>query len=180
MRLFVAVFPPPEAVDHLAAVVDSLAVSRARARVTPTERWHLTLAFLGEVPDESAGPAEQAVSAVDGAVGELWIRGGGKFGHGRSAVLWAGVEGDVEGLTRLGRTVRRELRARRLHPDDKRFTPHLTVARPGDRMTHADLATDLAALRDYTGPAWPVTELVLVRSHLGPHPTYAPLARHPL
>ncbi|GAA1362123.1 RNA 2',3'-cyclic phosphodiesterase [Catellatospora chokoriensis] len=180
MRLFVAVFPPPDAVDHLAAVVDSLAVGRARARVTPSERWHLTLAFLGEVPDESAGPAALAVSAVEGPVGELRIRGGGKFGHGRSTVLWAGVEGDVEGLTRVGRAVRRELRARRLHPDDKRFAPHLTVARPGDRISHPDLTADLATLRDYTGPAWPVTELVLVRSMLGPNPSYTPLAHHPV
>ncbi|WP_203695676.1 RNA 2',3'-cyclic phosphodiesterase [Catellatospora coxensis] len=180
MRLFVAVFPPPGAVGHLAAVVDSLAVSRARARVTPTERWHLTLAFLGEVPDESVGPATLALSAVDGPVGELRIRGGGRFGHGRSTVLWAGVEGDVDSLTRVGRAVRRELRARRLHPDDKRFAPHLTIARPGDRIGHSELAGDLATLHDYTGPAWPVTELVLVRSLLGPHPSYTPLAHHPL
>ncbi|WP_144123042.1 RNA 2',3'-cyclic phosphodiesterase [Catellatospora sichuanensis] len=180
MRLFVAVFPPPEAVDHLATVVQGLAVGLARARVTPTERWHLTLAFLGEVPDESAGSAALAVSAVEGSVGDLRIRGGGKFGHGRSTVLWAGVEGDVEGLTRVGRAVRRELRAHRLHPDDKRFAPHLTVARPGDRIGHADLTADLAVLRDYTGPTWPVTELVLVRSMLGPNPSYTPLAHHPL
>lgn len=180
MRLFVAVFPPPDAVDHLAAVVEGLAVGRARARVTATQRWHLTLAFLGEVPDDAVGPAAVALSAVDGPVGELRIRGGGKFGHGRSTVLWAGIEGDVDGLTRVGRAVRRELRARRLRPDDKRFAPHLTIARPGDRVSHTDLAGDLATLSAYTGPAWPVTELVLVRSHLGPDPHYDPVAHHPL
>jgi 2'-5' RNA ligase len=180
MRLFVAVFPPPPAVAHLAAVVDGLAVGRARARVGATDRWHLTLAFLGDVPDESATTAAVALSGVEGTVGELRIRGGGKFGHGRSTVLWAGVEGDVAGLTRIGRAVRRELRAHRLHPDDKRFAPHLTIARPGDRIARAELTSDLATLRDYTGPRWPVTELVLVRSRLGPDPSYTVLAHHPL
>ncbi|MEV4411181.1 RNA 2',3'-cyclic phosphodiesterase [Catellatospora sp. NPDC049609] len=180
MRLFVAVFPPPVAVDHLATVVQGLAVGRAGARVGATDRWHLTLAFLGEVPDESATAATLAVSAVDGPVGELCFRGGGKFGHGRSTVLWAGVDGDLAGLTRVTRAVRRELRARRLHPDDKRFTPHLTIARPGDRVPRPALAADIETLRQYAGPAWPVAELVLVRSELGPHPRYTPLSHHPL
>jgi 2'-5' RNA ligase len=180
MRLFAAVFPPPEAVDHLASVVRGLAVGRAGARVGAADRWHLTLAFLGEVPEESTGAAALALSSVDGPVGDLRFQGGGKFGHGRSAVLWAGVAGDVDGLARVTRTLRRELRARRLHPDDKRFNPHLTIARPGDRIPRADLAADIEALHRYEGPPWPVTELVLVQSHLGPHPSYTPLAHHPL
>ena len=180
MRLFAAVFPPPEAVDHLAAVVRGLAVGRAGARVGATDRWHLTLAFLGDVPEESMGAAALALSAVDGPVGDLRFQGGGKFGHGRSTVLWAGVAGDVDGLARVTRALRRELRARRLHPDDKRFNPHLTIARPGDRIPRADLAADIETLRDYAGPAWPVTELVLVSSQLGPSPVYTPQARPPL
>ncbi len=180
MRLFVAVFPPPDAVDHLAAVVGGLAVGRAGARVTATDRWHLTLAFLGEVPEESAGAAALALSAVDGPVGDLCFRGGGKFGHSRSTVLWAGVSGDVDGLARVTRTLRRELRARRLHPDDKHFNPHLTIARPGDRIPRPDLTADIETLRGYAGPAWPVTELVLVSSQLGPNPAYTALAHHPL
>ncbi|MDI1461973.1 RNA 2',3'-cyclic phosphodiesterase [Catellatospora sp. KI3] len=175
MRLFVAVFPPPEALTHLSGLVDRLAVSRAHARVSPPERWHLTLAFLGEVPDEAADSATAALNAVTGTCGELSITGGGKFGHGRSTVLWTGLDGDVDGLVRLGREVRRELRARRLHPDDKRFQPHLTLARPGDRLPASALHGDLELLRNYCGPNWAVRELVLVRSELGPRPSYHPL-----
>ncbi|MBV1851847.1 RNA 2',3'-cyclic phosphodiesterase [Catellatospora tritici] len=176
MRLFVAVFPPPPALAHLSDLVDRLSVSRAHARVSPPERWHLTLAFLGEVPDDAAESATAALNAVTGTCGELSVRGGGKFGHGRSTVLWAGLAGDVDGLVRLGREVRRELRARRLHPDDKRFQPHLTLARPGDRLPAPALHADLAALSDYHGPSWAVRELVLVRSELGPKPSYHPLS----
>lgn len=157
MRLFVGVFPPDAAVAHLAR-----AVSRLDTR--HRERWHVTLAFLGDVDDP-----ERAVAALDetvlSPVGELAITGGGRFG----SLLWAGVEGDVAGLTRLTRSVRRSMRAKRVPPDDKRFRPHVTIAR---RLATDELAAVLAVLRDYAGPSWVPAEVVLVRSELGPRPAY--------
>jgi 2'-5' RNA ligase len=175
MRLFVAAFPSAEAVADLSAAVDRLAVAKARARVIPTERWHVTLAFLGDVPEDMIGPAAEALAAAPQAgpsVGELCVRGGGKFGRGPSTVLWAGLDGDLDGLIRLGRAVRRELRARRLHPDDKQFHAHLTLARPGVRVSAAAISADIELLRAYDGPWWPVSELTLVHSIQGPHPSY--------
>jgi 2'-5' RNA ligase len=57
VRLFVAAYPPEPACAHLAAAVDALAVGRAaaagvNARLAPRANWHVTLAFLGDVPDE--------------------------------------------------------------------------------------------------------------------------------
>jgi 2'-5' RNA ligase len=72
------------------------------------------------------------------------------------------------------------LRRARLPVDRKPFRAHLTLARPGDRLTPAALAADLAALNTYRGPRWQLTDLRLVRSHLGPSPTYETLAVAPL
>lgn len=167
MRLFVAVFPPEEARSHL-----SSALQGASARVMPGERWHITLAFLGEISDVAP-----AVAALDTAqlspVGTLSISGGGRFG----STLWTGVRGDVEGLARLTRSVRRSLRAKRIRPDDKMFRPHVTIAR---RSSPAAIAELMPVLRAYEGPRWPVTELVLVRSEMGPHPAYHPLMQRPI
>ena len=52
MRLFVAVEPPAEALDQLAAFTAGLEVVRTGTRVTARHLWHVTLAFLGEVPEE--------------------------------------------------------------------------------------------------------------------------------
>jgi len=65
-RLFVAVDPPVEAVAHLGAVVDTLEVSRANApgrstRLAARDRWHITLAFLGDVPSDRVDRAATAV-----------------------------------------------------------------------------------------------------------------------
>lgn len=169
MRLFVGVFPPPAALADLSAVVAQLPLTR---RVIPPERWHITVAFLGEVSDEGETAAWQALDDVHVPVGDVCLRGGGRFG----SVLWTGIGGDAEALAKLNRTLRRELRAHRLHPDDKRFRPHLTIARAGDELS----TVDMEKLKAYEGSSWPVTELVLVRSELGPHPEYHRLGAWPV
>lgn len=165
MRLFVAVFPPDEAIAHLATAVSTL-------DIRAIDRWHITLAFLGEVPD-----AAPAIAALDAAemfpVGQLAIGGGGRFGN----ILWAGVQGDVAGLGRVTRSVRRAMRAKRIPPDDKKFRAHITIAR---RVDPALLKAALPVLRAYEGPQWPVSEIVLVHSVLGSQPTYHHLQKRTL
>ncbi len=209
MRLFVAAYPPPAARDHLAAVLPTLAVGQPAApgrslRLVAPELWHLTLAFLGEVPDDRQGVTEQAVAAAvadhavadhaaadhaaagpaagaPGAGGQppaaapltLRIAGGGRFGRGRFTVVWAGVEGDVGGLRALAATIRRRLRRARLPCDPKPLRPHLTIARPGDRLPRETVDADVGRLAGYEGPPWTVGEVCLVRSRLGPNPVHA-------
>jgi 2'-5' RNA ligase len=187
MRLFLAVYPPPEALEHLAATVARLNLTR---RVIPPDRWHITLAFLGDVPlslpdatPEVGGGARGrgfvegeavwgALARVKVAAGEVQLASGGRFGQ----VVWAGVGGDTEGLTRLSRAVRRELRAVRVRSDDKRFRAHVTLARSAEGLS----TQDMAMLQAYQGPSWPVREFVLVKSELGPHPQYHRLGAWPV
>jgi 2'-5' RNA ligase len=185
LRLFVAVYPPADACAHLAAVADTLAVGRAasegvNARLAPRANWHVTLAFLGDVADDRCDAARAALeSAAEcwraGGAGppELCLAGGGRFGRGRFTILWVGMGGQVDALVALGTAVRRELRRARLPHDRKPLRPHMTLARPGDRV---DVRADLAVLAGYEGPRWPATQLRLVRSHPGPRPTYDHLA----
>lgn len=174
MRLFVAAFPPQavqEDLGHLLAGLNVGAAARrgTRVRRTPPQRWHVTLAFLGEVPDERGPQVEQA---LDRAVADgrppgpvrLHLSGGGTFGRGRSTVLWVGVGGDVAGLTGLHREIRDALRAAGLPYDNRPFTPHLTVAFPGDRLDSSAVADDVDALDRHVGPGWTLERLVLVRS----------------
>ncbi len=188
MRLFVAAYPSTEAVVHLSQFVGTLHVGRpaepgGSLGVVPPDRWHLTLAFLGDVDDLKAGDAVAAVGdAVAGwrdAGGQpprLGVAGGGRFGRGRFTVLWAGVDGAVPDLDDLASRLGRALRRARLPVDRKPFRAHLTLARPGDRLAPGALAADLAALDAYRGPSWQLTDLHLVRSHLGPDPRYETVA----
>lgn len=184
LRLYMSVDPPPAAVDHLRAVVGELAVSRANApgrstRVADPHQWHLTVAFLGEVPAERVPAATEAMARAAAATPEpirLRLAGGGRFGRGTFTVLWAGVGGDLAAFRLFAGGLRRELRRARLPHDRRPLRPHLTIARPGDRVSAAGITADLHRLRAYEGPQWRVERVHLMRSELGPQPVYTRLA----
>ncbi|MFF2547382.1 RNA 2',3'-cyclic phosphodiesterase [Kitasatospora sp. NPDC058063] len=177
MRLFVAVLPPVEALQGL---LDAVAPLRElpgaeRLRWTGVEGWHLTLAFLGEVPAERLPELAAGLAAVAEVhpVHRLRIAGAGRFGD---RVLWAGVEGQAWALRRLADAVTAATAEVTGATDDYAFHPHLTLARAGSSRGHrravqrvaaAELDGLVAALADYRGPEWDATGLHLVRSDPG-------------
>jgi 2'-5' RNA ligase len=88
------------------------------------------------------------------------------------------LEGDLAPLTDLAKRLSRVARGLRLEVEDRPFRPHLTVGRwrPG---RPAD-GTVIDRLAGYRGPEWPVTDVRLLESHLGPKPAYDELATWPV
>jgi 2'-5' RNA ligase len=179
LRLFVAVYPPEEALDHLTGAVSALELGQAtgrgvNVRLAARPTWHVTLAFIGEVPDAKLDRAAKAVDRTVAGMSpfSLRIAGGGRFGKGKFTILWTGLAGQLAELRDAGRALRRELRRGRLPYDERPLRPHLTLARVGDRLPEEAVARDLAALDGYQGPQWTVDAVHLVRSQLGPHPRY--------
>ncbi|MGY1615656.1 RNA 2',3'-cyclic phosphodiesterase [Geodermatophilus sp. SYSU D00691] len=180
-RLFFAVDPSPEARAHLVAALEPLRGAPGEPRWTAPERWHLTLLFLGDVP---AGTVPALVEAAGGAVAcapamTLRLAGGGRFGtRRRPQVAWAGLDGDVPALTALAGRLAGVARSLRLAVEERPYKPHLTLGRwrPG-RPADGSLTDRLAG---YEGPVWPVTEVLLLRSHLGPAPRYETVATWPV
>jgi 2'-5' RNA ligase len=122
----------------------------------------------------AAGPAVVAVPPMT-----LWLTGGGRFGSlRRPQVAWAGLEGDVAPLVDLADRLADAARELGLAVEDRPFRPHLTLGRWRPRAP-ADGAL-VGRLGDYRGPAWPVTEVRLLESHLGPKPTYETVAAWPV
>jgi 2'-5' RNA ligase len=167
------VTPPGDARADLAAAVAPLRELPGTPRWTAPERWHLTLLFLGTVPEDRVARLREGLGAAVAGTPPMTLRfaGGGRFGsRRRPQVAWAGVEGDVEPLGELA--VRLACAARRLKlPVEVRpFRAHLTLGRwrPG-APADADVVDRLAG---YRGPDWPVTEVQLLQSHLGPKPRY--------
>jgi RNA 2',3'-cyclic 3'-phosphodiesterase len=182
VRLFVAAYPPERVRDDLAALVGTLAIGRPpepgrSLRLAPPEQWHLTLAFLGDIPDDDAPATHRAVDEAvrAGPAPTIQLAGGGRFGRGRFTIVWVGIRGDLTGLRGLATVVRRRLKSARLPFDPKPYRPHLTLARPGDRLPAEAVAADLAALDGYQGPMWTVGPVALMRSYPGPHPVYEKL-----
>jgi 2'-5' RNA ligase len=61
--------------------------------------------------------------------------------------------------------------------EDRRFHPHLTIARG---RAGADLRQWVKALASYAGPPWPMDRVSLVRSKVGPRPSYTELESWPI
>jgi 2'-5' RNA ligase len=150
-------------------------------RWTTPDRWHLTLLFLGTVPADRLAPLTDRVAPAVAATPPLTLRlaGAGRFGsRRRPAVCWAGVDGDVAGLSALAGRLADAARAVPLPVEDRPFRPHLTLGRwRAGQPADGDLPDRLAG---HTGPAWPVPEVVLWRSHLGPVPRYERVAAWPV
>ena len=158
MRLFVGLAPPAAALDDLDAACAPFRLARDDLRWTSRELWHVTLAFLGEVSEETLARLAPRLERAAGRhrAFTLSVAGAGAFPKpARANVLWSGMSGDRRALAdlaadRVGRRPqgRRHAAGRRprVHPaPDPRPLP-----RPGRRARdrrHASTATG-----DRTGP----------------------------
>ncbi|MGW4273496.1 RNA 2',3'-cyclic phosphodiesterase [Streptomyces seoulensis] len=183
MRLFAAVLPPEDAVRELAGAVERARALPGSERLRWTERagWHFTLAFYGEVEEETVPELSARLAKAAHRTGPfpLALRGGGQFGRGKA--LWTGARGEVGALRLLAGRAAAAARKAGLEQDEhRRYQAHLTVARAREAM---DVRPHVAALQDFTGRTWTVDELVLVRSRLpvsgvpGEQPRYEPVGR---
>jgi 2'-5' RNA ligase len=138
MRLFVAVIPPRPVVLELRAALTTLPHGDPQLRWCRPESWHVTLAFLGEVPEEGLADLKERLgrAAARNTPMELALAGGGHFG-GRT--LWTGVQGERERLGRLAESVNSVARRCHIKVDERPFRPHLTLARVRDGAGGATL-----------------------------------------
>ncbi len=195
-RMFVAVVPPDEVVEHLE---DFLEPRRDHGMpwIHPSQ-WHVTLAFM-----ESVGAAAEleledrlAEAATKRRPMTLRLAGGGTFPDPVAArVIWLGLEGDGQGreaggapydepqgdtplggaaldeLHRLAVNVRAAASVSGAPVDGKPFHPHLTLAR---LKRPVEATRWLRVLDTYAGPAWEVDEIELIASHLHEGPARRP------
>lgn len=165
-RLFVAVWPPDDVLDAVAAL-DRPEVPGLRW--TARHQWHVTLRFLG--PVETVGEAAAALETVRAAPTEA-VAGPavGRFGQ---RVLHV----PVTGLGELAGAVVAATADVGEPPEDRPFAGHLTLARVarGARVDLRRLAGQAVAGR------WPVADICLVESHLSPRGArYEVVSRFPL
>jgi 2'-5' RNA ligase len=186
MRLFVALEVPDGWREAARATTESVArASGVRLRAVDPALMHLTLRFLGDVPDAAV---PQLVEALAGTVPPvdvaLELAPAGTFGPpARTQVVWLGVGGELDALQALAARVETAVRAAGLPPEDRPLRAHLTLARLGRQLDAAERRAVAEAVHHLEAPP-PLTfrarEAVLVRSYLGnPQPRYEVIARFP-
>lgn len=179
MRAFVAIDLPPAVKDALEALQGALTVGRP---VLP-ENLHLTLAFLGEQPDDLLEEAHFGFEALQAPAFELQLVGLDTFGNREPSALVVGTA-ENEALARLHKKVRGTLRSAGMVLERQRFRPHVTLTRFRRGLSPMNLErlrAFLAANAHFRLGPFPVDGFSLFKSTLRPEgPVYDELARYRL
>ena len=170
-RLFFALWPDAKAAEDLYRQARE-AQSRCDGRIMEKDSLHLTLAFLGEIPDECIPSLLEIGAAV--AKGRLPVRLTmdriDYWAHNR--VLWAGCDDVPDELVALAVAVREGVATTGVVLPADAFVPHVTLLRKARNGTRLTLEHSVA---------WSSAELLLVESMRPPQPLrYRPVARWPL
>lgn len=184
IRLFLAIDIPSAVKEQVTTARSHLARGVRGVKWVEDHNFHLTLKFLGEVPEAQAEDISKAVRrAVKGYPAfRLQVGSPGFFPNQKSPrVVWLEIKGDSETALRMGRSIDESLISLGFDPD-KRRRLHLTLGR-----IHSDISTG-ELLKNYHGfKGYPekqntdfeVNQVVLYRSQLtSSGPVYSPMEKY--
>ncbi|ACB40485.1 RNA 2',3'-cyclic phosphodiesterase [Pyrobaculum neutrophilum] len=131
VRAFIAVdIDSPEVVRRVEQIQREVLGLGVDVKLVERENLHITLRFLGEVPQGRINDIARALAALKHQRFEIRLVGLGVFPHMASPrVLWVGVAQGAEELTRLANAVRAAVDKYAEHREERDFTPHLTIGR---------------------------------------------------
>jgi 2'-5' RNA ligase len=142
VRSFVAIELPDGLKRALARLQDEV-----KSGNTAPVKWvdpysiHLTLKFLGNVGTDKIGGITAALEGAARGMSPFHLESGGLGafpGWKRVQVVWVGMGGEIDCLSRLQRRVESGLAPLGFAPESRAFTPHLTLARVRDQATPAE------------------------------------------
>jgi 2'-5' RNA ligase len=174
-RLFTAITLDQHVREQIAAEQRRLvaAVGGASVRWVQPEHLHLTLVFIGEVPNESVGRIVEGMQQpfpLDPFTMEF--AGLGVFPpRGAPRALWFGIGRGVDDAQALHRAVAERLQALGLPPEERAFTPHLTLGRWRGRARPSERPRDLGLTRIASADVRSVTLFSSRPSSTGPSHT---------
>jgi len=129
MRLFIALDIDRSIRERIARFIEGVRNFAPDARWMKEEALHVTLKFIGELPEEKVEAIKQSLSTVTSSAGDIRFRGYGFFPTPKSArVFWVGMESGPE-LAALAAAIDDKTAVHGIPREERRFSPHLTLAR---------------------------------------------------
>jgi 2'-5' RNA ligase len=122
-RLFAALPIPDDIAGQLSLFQDDLPGASWR----PTENFHITLCFYGELSGHEARDLDELLGAIDFNTFDLMLEGAGWFGRRQPTAVWARVRESDE-LRGLASACERAARQLGIRLERRPFTPHITLA----------------------------------------------------
>jgi len=163
MRLFVALALPDEVADGLVTLQGGIPGARWSRR----EQLHLTLRFIGEVDGRDAAAIDDALAFIRAPRFTLELKGVGEFGGKNPRALWTGVR-DEAPVAHLQRKVESAVQRVGMPPEERKFSPHVTLARLRGAPHHR-VITFLSTYALYASGPFEVNVFILYSSTLTPN-----------
>jgi 2'-5' RNA ligase len=169
MRLFVALELSEAVRAAVRDLIGRLQRARADVRWIRPEGMHLTLKFIGEIPEEKVSAIHQALAGV-GSPQPVTVefRELGCFpNERRPRVLWVGVQAS-DNLAPLAGQVEAALEPLGIEREDRYYVPHLTLGRFKSPKRADKLQEEIAALPSIEFGRFETGEFFLFQSKLSP------------
>lgn len=154
-------------------------------RELPPVRWarpatmHLTLKFLGYVEEDLIPGIIERMNSASRGCGpfRMKLSGIGAFPNPRNPrIIWIGVREESGTLKRLAAGLEKLLNGIGIEPEDRTFSPHLTLGRVKERGDGRIFDGVLAMFKDRDAGEVQVDGISLMRSDLTPQgPIYSRL-----
>lgn len=170
IRAFIAVDLDDPVIETICNVVEILKPRITEIRWLRKENLHLTLKFLGNIAESQVEPIAAALRHPVGLFSPCTIsaKGLGVFpDFRRPKILWVGLTGDQ--LVQLAAEIESALMPLGFTPENRAFTPHLTIGRwrEGSRPAK-NLRQEIDSLNDFEFGACAIRQIVLFQSVLKP------------
>lgn len=133
MRTFIAVDFPPNTLEKIADITGffKTLTPEKTLKWVETENLHLTIKFLGEIDEQTAAQVKRTLSVAlkDQHSFEIEISGLGMYPNkNKPRVIWLGITG-AGPLADIYKVTNHELAKLEIQPEQRPFSPHLTIAR---------------------------------------------------
>lgn len=171
IRAFIALPIAAAVREELAALIEAVRRPRDGTRWVRPDGIHLTLAFLGSIPETTVAAIDDALNTVAAERAPFTIRTtatGGFPTLRRPRVLWVGLEASADHpLQRLQAAVAGALVPIGHERDERPFRPHLTVGRVKEMSRAPEVGERVGAYR-FPALTWHADRVHLMRSDLHP------------
>ena len=133
MRLFVGLDIPEGIRERVRAYVDGLKSRGVQAKWTNPDGWHITLKFIGNTNRDAE--IRNILRSISASPFQVNFRGVGFFTPRQPRIFYAGIEAPPA-LPELAAKIDRALVACGVVKEEKKYSPHLTLARTGSGNPH--------------------------------------------
>ena len=174
IRLFVAIELPDDIREGLGRLISKMKYKAPDAKWVDAGGIHLTLKFLGSVDSARTSEITEAITEAASGISpfSLEVAGLGVFpGLNRVRVVWVGLEGETGKLSLLQNRLDANLDILGFPPENREFTPHLTLARVRENATPPErqaLGQLIAAAKIEPVGSFTAESVSLMRSQLNP------------